>query len=186
MKAWLLMNFKYFCPNSHFLHWVLMMLIMLMLLLLSCGAQSCQNYRNSCWNMAIKSDHLIGLTMVSLAGIVLIMYWPIYIDWNPTAFGTFCTKSLGVSGFRLSDCLLPSKKNVWDSPVRSSTSVYLSSFLVRKLKSLISRSPPLPYSAREFSRVMQKNMKIQKVDLHLLFCVSYDPNSLCMAKLKWF
>ena len=35
-------------------------------------------------------------------------------------------------------------------------------------------------------RVSQKNMKIQKVDLHRLFRVSYGPISLCMAKLNWF
>ena len=38
----------------------------------------------------------------------------------------------------------------------------------------------------ENSRVSQKNMKIQKVDLHRLFRVFYDPISLCMAKLNWF
>ena len=37
---------------------------------------------------------------------------------------------------------------------------------------------------RVLSRVSQKNMKIQKVDLHRLFRVSYDPISLCMAKLN--
>ena len=38
----------------------------------------------------------------------------------------------------------------------------------------------------EGARVSQKNMKIQKVYLHRLFRESYDPISLCMAKLNWF
>ena len=98
--------------------------------------------------------------------------WPIYIDRNPRVFGIICTKSLGVLGFQLSECLIRSK-NSWDIPDRSSGLVCPSPCVLTYTESTMSQKP-YPINAREFSVNVNRPLMAKTELVHLRMIVSQD------------